>query len=126
MFDVATIFRLITLVPQLAAEAKSDHDLATKIKTVAGAAWPELEPFIKDLFPGVQPALLPAAGSLLVDHTRVKRIQEALNARGAHLDADGWYGDLSKAAVREFQKANGLTVDGWAGKNTQDALGIGD
>ena len=36
--------------------------------------------------------------------------------------ADGIYGQWTYDAVRAFQKANGLSVDGIAGKNTQNKL----
>ncbi|MDO7281751.1 peptidoglycan-binding domain-containing protein [Shouchella clausii] len=35
---------------------------------------------------------------------------------------DGHFGDGTEKAVRAFQKAKGLTVDGIAGKNTWKAL----
>ena len=37
-------------------------------------------------------------------------------------NATGYYGTASVAAVKEFQKANGLTVDGKVGIRTRDAL----
>jgi peptidoglycan hydrolase-like protein with peptidoglycan-binding domain len=36
----------------------------------------------------------------------------------------GYYGSQTKAAVKRFQRANGLTVDGVAGPATLRALGI--
>lgn len=39
-------------------------------------------------------------------------------------DVDGIYGSKTKAAVEKFQRKNGLTVDGIAGKNTLNAMGI--
>lgn len=41
---------------------------------------------------------------------------------GAAVDGD--FGKSTKAAVIEFQKANGLTVDGVVGKNTRQKLGL--
>ncbi len=41
---------------------------------------------------------------------------------GQPLKADKHYGDNTEHAVREFQKANGLKVDGKAGENTLTAL----
>lgn len=43
----------------------------------------------------------------------VKKMQEALG-----IDADGRFGPGTKKAVMDFQKENGLTVDGMAGPNT--------
>ena len=53
----------------------------------------------------------------------VAQLQEALIQLG-YLSgkADGNYGAKTVEAVRAFQKANGLTVDGTAGANTQKAL----
>ncbi len=55
----------------------------------------------------------------------VRKIQTALKERG-YFDSkvDGIFGTITKKAVERFQKANGLTVDGIAGKNTLKALGI--
>lgn len=55
----------------------------------------------------------------------VKKLQEALVAAGYDVGstgADGVYGAKTEAAVKAYQKANGLTVDGIAGKNTLGAL----
>ena len=53
----------------------------------------------------------------------VKWMQELLLAAGHDLGkADGVYGSKTKAAVEAFQLANGLTVDGIAGKKTLAAL----
>jgi hypothetical protein len=51
-------------------------------------------------------------------------VQSSLNKLGAKppLDVDGDIGRLSKAAIRAFQKANGLTVDGDAGAATVAAI----
>lgn len=55
----------------------------------------------------------------------VKQIQTALRDRGYFTsNIDGIFGTLTKNAVMNFQKDNGLTVDGIAGKNTLAALGI--
>ena len=54
----------------------------------------------------------------------VKRLQQALLDAGYKQVrvADGIYGQWTYDAVRAFQKANGLSVDGIAGKNTQNKL----
>ena len=53
----------------------------------------------------------------------VAQLQEALIGLG-YLSgkADGTYGEKTAAAVKAFQKANGLTADGTAGEQTQKAL----
>ena len=53
----------------------------------------------------------------------VAELQEALIKLGyLNGKADGNYGDKTVAAVKAFQKANGLTVDGSAGAETQSVL----
>lgn len=51
---------------------------------------------------------------------RVESLQRILNLNGRDpaLEADGKYGPLTQAAVRDFQSANGLKQDGIAGPNT--------
>lgn len=56
------------------------------------------------------------------DPDAVKRLQEALNARGASIDVDGVFGPQTSAAVRAFQTANKLDVDGVVGNQTWGAL----
>lgn len=55
---------------------------------------------------------------------QVKRLQEALNARGEHLIPDGIFGASTHAAVVAFQARNGLTPDGVVGPRTRAALGL--
>ena len=53
----------------------------------------------------------------------VKQLQSELNKRGYQLDEDGVFGKKTKAAVRDYQKKNGLTmVDGIAGDETWGSL----
>ena len=53
----------------------------------------------------------------------VAQLQEALIGLGYMSGkADGTYGDKTVAAVKAFQKANGLAVDGTAGEETQKLL----
>lgn len=49
---------------------------------------------------------------------KVRDIQTRLNVHGARLDVDGLYGPATTAAVRAFQKAHGLAVDGDVGPKT--------
>ena len=71
--------------------------------------------------------------TLLVKEERgdgVRRLQEALNgagirdAQGQPLPTTGYYGDMTEAAVRQYQTQKGLEVDGKAGRDTLTALGI--
>ena len=54
----------------------------------------------------------------------VTRLQQALKGEGYYRTGyvDGIYGDLTYAAVKEFQRDHGLAVDGIAGRKTQNAL----
>lgn len=52
----------------------------------------------------------------------VSDLQRLLNQNGANLTVDGQYGSQTEAAVRAYQKANGLSVDGIAGSQTLGKL----
>ncbi len=55
----------------------------------------------------------------------VKQIQEKLKRWGYYNGSvDGIYGSQTLAAVKSFQRKNGLTVDGIAGEKTLAAMGI--
>ena len=54
----------------------------------------------------------------------VEQVQIALVAFGYPIAVDGTYGPRTEAAVRDFQAANDLEVDGIAGPDTQTALGL--
>ena len=55
----------------------------------------------------------------------VKKIQQRLLSWGYYSGSvDGIYGSRTEAAVKKFQKANGLTVDGIAGPATLAAIGL--
>lgn len=55
----------------------------------------------------------------------VKKIQQKLKTWGYYSGSvDGIYGAKTKAAVKYFQRKNGLTADGVAGDKTLAALGI--
>lgn len=55
----------------------------------------------------------------------VKKIQRILKKSNFYKgDVDGIYGSKTKAAVVKFQKKNGLTADGIAGKKTLAKMGI--
>lgn len=55
----------------------------------------------------------------------VEELQSKLNlALAIDVDQDGIFGKDTRAAVMEFQRRNGLVVDGVVGKNTAKALGM--
>lgn len=62
-----------------------------------------------------------------VDSTgsEVKAIQQSLKDRGLYSGSvDGIYGSQTQAAVKKFQKQQGLTADGIAGPQTLKRLGV--
>jgi peptidoglycan hydrolase-like protein with peptidoglycan-binding domain len=61
----------------------------------------------------------PAAGG----DSEIKKLQESLKAAGYDPGPiDGKMGPLTKEAIKKFQQANGLAVDGIAGSKTKTAL----
>lgn len=48
----------------------------------------------------------------------IKNLQSLLNNHGYNLKVDGYAGTATTNAIKDFQKKNGLKVDGIAGKNT--------
>jgi Putative peptidoglycan binding domain/D-alanyl-D-alanine carboxypeptidase len=71
------------------------------------------------------PSTLPEASLSIGDRgQQVKKLQEALNARGEDLDPDGIFGASTHAAVVAFQARQGLTPDGIVGPKTRAALGL--
>ncbi|EPX81771.1 DM9 repeat-containing protein [Litoreibacter arenae] len=54
----------------------------------------------------------------------VVAVQQALNDAGAALQVDGYFGAKTARALREFQRAQGLSVDGVFGPQSQNALGL--
>lgn len=65
------------------------------------------------------------ASSVSSTDDTIKQVQQALNDKGYDCGvADGIMGEKTKNAVEQFQKDNGLTIDGIIGKQVKDALGI--
>lgn len=52
----------------------------------------------------------------------VRNLQQILNTKGYSLTVDGDFGPLTQAAVKNFQRANGLTDDGVVGPKTWEKL----
>lgn len=78
----------------------------------------DIAPTVNDI---AAPSIVPAYSPVTDD---VEWLQRSLNVLGAQppLDPDGSYGSLTKLAVRKFQTANGLDVDGIAGAKTIAAI----
>ncbi len=54
--------------------------------------------------------------------SEVRELQTLLNNNGANLSVDGKFGPKTYAAVKAYQKSNGLSVDGIVGNNTWGSL----
>lgn len=52
----------------------------------------------------------------------VRKLQQALNSAGYQLDVDGIYGSKTQSAVKQYQRSNGLGVDGIVGDQTWGSL----
>ena len=75
----------------------------------------------------IAPALAYDDGTLYngCNGEEVKAMQQALiNLGFLEGKADGKFGDKTEEAVRTFQRQNGLTPDGLAGKQTRSMLGM--
>src|SRR5262249_24342019 len=120
------IFRAINLAPQIQEAIQSGTSTVKAVEDNAGNLLPLLAQIGKQMFPGIQDSLAAAAAaSSMFDPSSVKWVQTALNVlhvADPALDVDGEYGPLTTAAVKKFQQANGLMVDGWAGDRTQQKL----
>ncbi len=74
---------------------------------------------------GGAPVTLPDVALSIGDRgQQVKKLQEALNAQGEDLTADGIFGASTHAAIVAFQARNGLNPDGVVGPRTRAALGL--
>jgi peptidoglycan hydrolase-like protein with peptidoglycan-binding domain len=58
------------------------------------------------------------------DSRMVRRVEEQLQKAGYDVEIDGQWDDATKAAVTEFQKAEGLNATGLLDIDTIEALGI--
>ncbi len=76
----------------------------------------------------VAPATGTNNGTLVYGSTgeEVRAMQKRLKELGYLKSADGIFGDRTLTAVKQFQRAAGLTVDGVAGKNTLSRLNRSD
>lgn len=75
-----------------------------------------LMPLIQELLNGIKPDLEAPATPISFD---MRWVQETLNLLGETLEINGELDAATEAAVRKFQKAHGLTVDGDPGAVTR-------
>ncbi|BAY37618.1 putative lysozyme [Nostoc sp. NIES-2111] len=67
---------------------------------------------------------LAVPGQPLIQGDDVIKLQQALVKAGFSLKVDGYFGNDTDVAVKQFQQKKGLTVDGDAGTKTLQALGL--
>ena len=86
---------------------------------------PEAQRLYQEIFPDAQkapplqlPPVAPPAERKRGVGVSVKHLEEMLNQCGANLKVDGIYGDATHKAIENYQRGNGLEVDGWAGNIT--------
>ena len=66
----------------------------------------------------------PSFAAKAAPHSSVKAVQSALSKEGYSLAVDGKMGKQTQAALRQYQKANGLPVTGKADAATKAKLGV--
>jgi Putative peptidoglycan binding domain len=84
--------------------------------------FPKLKDLIDDIAPGIVDGTEPDTDR---EPMSVEWLQESLNTLGAdpELEVDSDYGELTKAAVAEYQENHPpLVIDGWAGVATQASI----
>jgi lysozyme len=63
-------------------------------------------------------------GQPLVQGDEVRQVQQALIKAGFNIQVDGFFGNDTHKAVRQFQQQKGMTVDGIVGAETRRVLGV--
>jgi peptidoglycan hydrolase-like protein with peptidoglycan-binding domain len=119
------IFRAINAAPQIQQAIRMGTPIDKAVESNARDLLPLFAEIGKQMFPAINERFAPAAAaSTMMDPIRIKWIQTALNVIGTNppLDVDGEYGPRTTEAVLQFQKAQGLVTDGWAGDTTHAAL----
>jgi murein L,D-transpeptidase YcbB/YkuD len=116
-----TTTRALAMVPVLgvflvaAAPAQAAHPLSAASSTVTAEVseaavtlgpWPVLRRGPNSLWPAVT----------------VRSLQYLLNAHGARITVDGAFGPATEGAVRAYQRAHGLAVDGVVGAATWSSV----
>ena len=94
----------------------------TSSQPPSSAEWPTEIPARASTTMGTESAAVKPA-TTLPSKPSSKDIQEALNAAGFYQGpVDGKIGPQTREAIRQFQQANGLKVDGVAGRQTWEKL----
>ena len=91
---------------------------------VSGKNYPWCCVFISYIFNLLDPSSTKPTLKIGAKGADVKMLQQALNSKGFILVIDGDFGPATDTAVRQFQEASGLEVDGIVGPATWKALGL--
>lgn len=115
------------LVKQIIDEATSNHDISTKVTSLAPTIGNVIADVGAKLFPHSTKDLQMVGGAIAAfDPNYAKWLQKSLNqmlALNPPLVVDGIYGEKTRDAVVKLQTKLGLTqIDGIAGKITQAAI----
>jgi len=109
---------------------KNPHRHHVHLSVVAGKAGDDARPWVLNLAVAPSKVVKPPKDLVVVlakgaKGIAVEKLQRALNAAGAKpaVVVDGDFGDRTDKAVRAFQRAKKLVVDGKVGPATWEALG---
>jgi len=120
-----TLFAAISLGgPALADDATAAAPAAAPAATTADAPAAQAAPAAMPAPAAAPRKAAPAEARMHLTTTERKAIQVALNTHGAKLKVDGMLGGRSKAAIKQFQSSNGLTVTGQPDAATLEKLGV--
>lgn len=88
----------------------------------SATVWPT-EPEIQPVAPSTPPPAQPKPSTIPMLKPSKQEIQQALKAAGFYQGTiDGKIGPQTREAIKEFQRINGLKVDGIVGRHTWEKL----
>lgn len=116
-YNKARVKGVMTVLPGLTRRRQWEHDLF-----LSGSSSKPKAEAPKNYNPFPVPKVTLRNGST---GQGVKWLQVELDNRGYHLNIDGIFGPRTEAAVKEYQKKQGLVVDGIVGARTRGELTAG-
>ena len=90
---------------------------STSTPSIIGYGRPRYDPITGKLTAADMPLIKKGSSG-----AAVKKLQQILNGKGYKLSVDGDFGPATEAAVKAYQKANGLEADGEVGEHTWASL----